>query len=167
MFLLLWNSRLGWEQGRLHYWLDIIKSRAPESPVMLIASHADASQRPVDLPLDDLQREYPQIAANMAVDNQTRRGIAEVLGELARRAADLPLMGAEWPTTWLNAADAVKAAPDKHITPDQMWQLMADAGVTDPHSRSTSPSPCTSSATSSTTTTTRSLPRPSCCARSG
>ena len=131
LFLLLWNSRLGWEQGRLHYWLDIIKSRAPESPVILLASHADASQRPVDLPLDDLRQEYPQIAASMAVDNQTRRGIAEVLGELTRRAANLPLMGAEWPATWLNAAGAVKAAPDKHITPDQMWQLMAGAGVTD------------------------------------
>ena len=41
-------------------------------------------------------------------------------------------MGAEWPTTWLNAAEAVKALPEKHITPDQMWQLMAEAGVTDP-----------------------------------
>jgi internalin A len=78
-----------------------------------------------------LRQEYPQIVASMAVDNQTRRGIAEVLGELTRRAANLPLMGAEWPTTWLNATGAVKAAPDKHITPDQMWQLMAGAGVTD------------------------------------
>ena len=130
LFLLLWNSRLGWEQGRLHYWLDIIKSRAPESPVILVATHTDGSQRPVDLPIDDLRQEYPQIATNMTVDNQTRRGIAEFLGQLASQAASLPLMGAEWPTTWLNAANAVKAAPEKHITPDQMRQLMSEAGVT-------------------------------------
>ena len=131
LFLLLWNSRLGWEQGRLEYWLDIIKSRAPDSPVLLVATHADANQRPVDLPLNDLRHEYPQIVGNMAIDNQTRSGVEELRSELAQRAADLPLMGAEWPSTWLNAADAVKASPEKHITPDQMWQLMAEAGVTD------------------------------------
>lgn len=131
LFLLLWNARLGWEQGRLHYWLDIIKSRAPESPVLIIATHADASQRPVDLPTDDLRREYPQIVDCLIVDNETRRGLEEVRGQLARRAADLPLMGTEWPTTWLNAADAVRAHPENHITPEYMWQLMAEAGVTD------------------------------------
>ena len=132
LFLLLWNTRLGWEQGKLEYWLDIIKSRAPESPVLLVATHADASQRPVDLPLDDLKREYPQVVGNLIVDNATRRGIDELRAELARRAAGLPLMGAEWPTTWVSAADAVKASAENHITPDQMWRRMADAGVTDP-----------------------------------
>ena len=29
LFLLLWNARQGWEQAKLHYWLDIIKARAP------------------------------------------------------------------------------------------------------------------------------------------
>ena len=132
LFLLLWNSRLGWEQGRLEYWLDIIKSRAPDSPVLLIATHAEASERPVDLPIDDLRYEYPQIAGSLVIDNQTRSGIEQVRGELARQAAALPLMGAEWPTTWLNAADAVKASPENHITPDQMWRLMSQADVTDP-----------------------------------
>jgi internalin A len=132
LFLLLWNARLGWEQGKLQYWLDIIKSRAPESPVLLVATHADASQRPVDLPLDDLRREYPQVAGNLIIDNETRTGVEGLRAELARRAADLPLMGAEWPTTWLKAAEAVKGTPDKHITPNQMWQLMAGAGVADP-----------------------------------
>ena len=135
LFLLLWNARLGWEQGRLEYWLDIIKSRAPQSPVLLVATHADASQRPVDLPLDDLRREYPQIGGNLVVDNETRGGIEQLRAELARQAAKLPLMGAEWPTAWLRAAEAVKAFPAKHITPGHMWQLMTDAGVTDEEQR--------------------------------
>ncbi len=132
LFLLLWNSRLGWEQGRLEYWLDIIKSRAPDSPVLLIATHADVNQRPVDLPIDELRREYPQIAGSLVLDNQTRRGVAELRTALARQAADLPLMGAEWPTTWLNAAETVKACPENHITPDQIWHLMSRAGAEDP-----------------------------------
>jgi internalin A len=135
LFLLLWNARLGWEQGKLEYWLDIIKSRAPQSPVLLVATNADASQRPVDLPLADLRREYPQVSGNLIIDNETRRGIEQLRAEIAQRAADLPLMGAEWPTTWLNAAQEVKAFPAKHITPEHMWQLMADVGVTDEEQR--------------------------------
>lgn len=131
LFLLLWNARLGWEQGKLEYWLDIIKSRAPQSPVLLVATHADASQRPADLPLDDLQREYPQVVGNLIIDNETRTGIDELRTKLAQQAADLPLMGAEWPTAWLKAAEAVKGASGKHITPGRMWELMAEAGVTD------------------------------------
>jgi hypothetical protein len=131
LFLLLWNSRLGWEQGRLQYWLDIIKSSAPDSPILLVATHADSSQRPVDLPLDDLRQEYPNIVGNLAIDNQTRSGIDVLQRELAARAASLPLMGAEWPTTWLRATAAVKALPDKRVTPGHLWQIMADAGVTD------------------------------------
>lgn len=132
LFVLLWNSRLGWEQGKLHYWLDIIKSRAPESPVLIVATHAEANERPVDLPLDDLRREYPRIVGHLTIDNETRTGIKEVRERLARLAADLPLMGAEWPTAWLAAADAVRASPGNHIPPGEMWRLMTDAGVTDP-----------------------------------
>ena len=131
LFLLLWNARLGWEQGKLEYWLDIIKSRAPESPVLLVATHADASQRPVDLPLDDLRLEYPQVIGNLIIDNETRSGIDGLRAKLARQAACLPLMGAEWPADWLKAAEAVKGAPSKHITPDQMSRLMTGAGVAD------------------------------------
>ena len=132
LFLLLWNTRLGWEQGKLEYWLDIIKSRAPESPVLLVATHADASQRPADLPLDDLKREYPQVIGNLIIDNATRSGIEELRAELARRAASLPLMGAEWPTSWISATEAIKGSAENHITPGQMWQRMTDAGVSHP-----------------------------------
>lgn len=133
LFLLLWNSRLGWEQGRLRYWLDIINARAPESPVLLVATNAPADGRPADLPLDDLRAEYPRICASVAIDNETGTGIKTLRQLIAREAARLPLMGAEWPTTWLNAMDAVLMTEQKHITQAQMWKIMAEeAGLTDP-----------------------------------
>ena len=49
LFLLAWNARHGYEQGKLYYWLDAIQARAPESPVILVATHLD--QRDADLPL--------------------------------------------------------------------------------------------------------------------
>ena len=130
LFLLLWNSRLGWEQGRLRYWLDIITAGAPESPILLVATHIEG--RPVDLPIDDLHREYPKIIGSLSVDNESRFGIDALPTRLADEAAALPLMGSEWPTTWLAAAESLRNSPKKCVTPEGMWRLMSDAGVRDP-----------------------------------
>lgn len=131
LFLLLWNNRLGWEQGRLRYWLDIISARAPESPIVLVATNAPADGRPADLPLGDLRTEYPRISASVSIDNEAGDGIESLRQLIAHEAAQLPLMGADWPTTWLNAADAVRGTQEKYITPEQMWEIMADeAGLT-------------------------------------
>jgi internalin A len=130
LFLLLWNSRLGWEQGKLRYWLDIITARAPESPIILVATHVEG--RPVDLPLEDLRREYPMIAESVSVNNETGEGIQALHARLAGEAAKLPLMGIEWPAKWLAAADRLRKSPHKHVTPDQMWHMMSEVGVDDP-----------------------------------
>ncbi|WP_020496162.1 COR domain-containing protein [Sciscionella marina] len=135
LFLLLWNSRLGWEQGKLRYWLDIITARAPESPVLLVATHTE--HREPDLPLDELRAEYPNLRAHFAVDNASGAGIPQLHEQIAELAARLPLMGSEWPTNWLRAADAVREAPERtaayrHVTPARLWSIMTEAGVTDP-----------------------------------
>lgn len=41
LYLVVWNARLGVEQGRLHYWLETIKALAPGAPVILVATHID------------------------------------------------------------------------------------------------------------------------------
>jgi hypothetical protein len=127
LFLLLWNSRLGWEQGRLRYWLDIITARAPESPIILVATHIEG--RPVDLPIDDLQRDYSMIIKNITVDNESRHGLDALRALLSDEAVKLPLMGSEWPTTWSAAAQSLRNSADKHVTPERMWQMMSAAGV--------------------------------------
>ena len=132
LFLLLWNSRHGWEQGRLRYWLDIISARAPKSPILLVATNAPVGGRPADLPLDGLRAEYPCISACLSIDNETGDGIEQLRRLIAQEAVRLPLMGSDWPTTWLNAANAVRGSDKKYITPAQMWKIMADeAGLTD------------------------------------
>lgn len=128
LFLLLWNARLGWRQGRLRYWLDIIAARAPESPVLLVATNAPADGRPVDLPLETLQREYPKIVENVAIDNETGAGLDVLRAQIATQAAALPLMGAEWPEAWLAAANAVRAIPGTHTTPARLRSAMSTDG---------------------------------------
>jgi internalin A len=41
LYLVVWNARLGAEQGRLDHWLHTIKILAPDAPVLLVATHID------------------------------------------------------------------------------------------------------------------------------
>jgi len=129
LFLLVWNARLGHEQGRLYYWLDTIRARAPESPVLLVATHVD--ERSADLPLADIRARYPQILEHYIVSNKTNNGIGELREAIRSHAAKLPLMGERWPSTWLDAANAIRAMVKKqtHVTPQKLWAAMRENGI--------------------------------------
>ncbi len=129
LFLLAWNARLGFEQGKLYYWLDTIKALAPESPILLVATHID--ERDADLPLKELRDKYPQIVEHYKISSKISLGIEELRQAIAEAAAKLPLMGEIWPTTWLNAANAIRTQPKKQITPQQLWDIMAESQVAD------------------------------------
>jgi internalin A len=129
LFLLVWNARLGFEQGKLYYWLDTIKALAPESPILLVATHID--ERDADLPLAELRRKYPQIIEHCEISSKISQGVEELRQAIAKAAAKLPLMGEIWPTTWLNAANAIRTQPKKQITPQQLWDIMAESQVAD------------------------------------
>ncbi len=129
LFLLVWNARHGHEQGRLYYWLDTIRARAPASPILLVATHVD--ERSADLPLSDIRQRYPQVVDQYIVSNKTADGIETLRQAIRAEAAKLPLMGERWPKTWLAAAQAVRARAqaDTHITPQKLWATMKQSGV--------------------------------------
>ena len=113
LYLVVWNARLGWEQGKLDYWLDSIKARAPESPVLIVATHSD--ERLAALPFEDLRRKYPQVKGQHAVSNQSGDGIEELAKSIRGTAAGLPLMGERWPSTWLRATLALHKCREKGV----------------------------------------------------
>jgi hypothetical protein len=125
--LVAWNARQGFEQGKLYYWLDTIQALAPESPILLVATHID--ERSADLPYTELCSKYPQIKGKCEISSKTGQGI-DILQELmAVNAAQLPLMGESWPTSWLNAAKAIRSRPEECLKPDQLGNIIGHAGV--------------------------------------
>jgi internalin A len=122
LFIVAWNARLGYEQGKLSYWLDTIQSLAPESPVLLVATYIDQHQP--DLPLTDLIEKYPQIVGMVSISNATDEGIGELKYEVAQLAAQLPLMGEMWPETWRKAADDILAMNAKYTSPETIIDMV-------------------------------------------
>ena len=123
LYLVVWNARQGFEQGKLYYWLDTIQARAPESPVMLVATCTE--DRPADLPLTELQEKYPQIKGNFSVSNRDGTGIDAVREAVAKVAAGLPLMGERWPTAWLRAAQAIRSVKENSIPAQAFRQIIS------------------------------------------
>ena len=133
--ILVWNSRMGHEQGRLDYWLKLLHSRAPGTPILLVATHT--ADRAGDLPIDTLRQDFPQIIANLSVECPSGDGIEAVQTELANRAAELDVMGAPWPSSWLAAIEACRAVSSAHIERRDFYRILADAGISDPAERET------------------------------
>ncbi len=127
LFLLVWNARLGYEQGKLFYWLESIHARAPDSPVLLLATHTD--ERDADLPLGEIRAHFPQVVGAVEVSNRDGSGVEDAIQAVGRSAAGLPLMGESWPTSWLRAARALRKLEERHITPAELDELMALAQV--------------------------------------
>jgi hypothetical protein len=101
LFVLVWNGRMGYTQCRVEYWLDMIKARAPGSPIVIVATHQD--QRLVELPsLEEWQTKY-NIVGQYVVSNKTGDGMDALKQSLAQAAARLPLMGREYPSNWVAA----------------------------------------------------------------
>lgn len=124
IFLLVFNARSGPEQGRLTYWLKSIRANAPESPIILVATHID--KHSANLALSELRQLFPQIVAFHEVSSKTRNGIQELRLAIAHAAAELPTMGEVWPATWLAFANAVRQSAAKYATSKQFWEVMAD-----------------------------------------
>ncbi|NJP08786.1 MAG: GTPase [Leptolyngbyaceae cyanobacterium RU_5_1] len=127
LFLLAWNARLGWEQGKLIYWLKTIRANAPDSPILLVATHID--ERDANLPLSDLQEQFPQVIGQWEISNKTNQGVGDLRQAITTAAANLPLMGESWPTTWLKFAEAVRVSKTRYVLPQRFWQIMTQCEV--------------------------------------
>ncbi len=117
LYLLVWNARLGAEQGRLAYWLETIKALAPDAPILLVATHID--ERSPDLNYQRYKTLYPQLTGNVSVSNKEDLGITDIKSLLAQEAFRLPLMGQPWPQKWLEMEQRLLASSEKHISADR------------------------------------------------
>ena len=127
LFLLAFNARLGFGQGKLIYWLKTICANAPTSPVLLVSTHAD--ERDADLPLTDLKQQFPQIVALHEISNITGQGITKLRNAIAQNATQLPLMGEMWPAEWLSFAENIRHRESIQTTPQHFWDEMGQAEI--------------------------------------
>jgi internalin A len=127
LYLVVWNARLGAEQGRLDYWLSTIRVLAPDVPILLVSTHID--EHVPDLNIPQYCADYPQIVEVLEVSNKTHRGIDELKQAIAKHAAKLPLMGQPWPMSWVKIEQELVTRPEHHISSAAYMDLCMAKGV--------------------------------------
>jgi small GTP-binding protein len=127
LFLAVWNARLGFDQGRLIYWLDTIKAIAPNSPILLVATHID--ERSSDLPFNEIGTRYPQIVGIHEISNKTGEGIETLKNAIQKESAELRTNGENWPSNWLNLIKSIQEHSSTYLSPLELRNLMRKNGV--------------------------------------
>jgi internalin A len=127
LYLVVWNARLGGEQGRLDYWLNSIRVLAPDAPILLVATHID--ERAPDLNIPQYRADYPQIVDVLHVSNKTGTGIDELKQAVAKHTAKLPFIGQPWPMSWVEVERELAAIPEHHISAATYMDLCMAKGV--------------------------------------
>ncbi len=129
LFILVWNARHGWQHGKIYYWLDVIHARAPESTILIVATHTE--DWPADLPYEEILSKYPQVCGRFSVSNERGTGIDVVKEAIQREAAELPLMGERCPAVWLNLAEEVRELrkTKAYIYPNELSEVIRENDV--------------------------------------
>jgi hypothetical protein len=105
---------MGFEQCKLNYWLDTIEARAPQSPIIVVATHTD--ERKPGLPLAELRERYKQIVGHYEVSNRNNKGVELLKQAIAQTASSLPLMGEKWPKDWARVRDTLRKRRNRKNT---------------------------------------------------
>ncbi len=127
LYLVVWNARAGADQSKLDYWLSIISTLAPDSPVILVATHID--ERLPNLNAPQYRSDYPQIVDVLRVSSKTGIGIDELKRTIAEHALQLPLMGQPWPISWMEVERELVASTEHHISAHTYMDLCIAKGV--------------------------------------
>jgi small GTP-binding protein len=127
LFVLVWSARLGYEAGKIYKWLETIEALAPDSPILIVATHT--KDRGADLPKGDIQNKYPGKVHFFEVDNQNKQGIKELKETIGKFAAKLKYMGIERPLSWITAALFIQKLEKKYLSKKEMFDMFKEAGV--------------------------------------
>jgi hypothetical protein len=136
LYLVVWRPREGQVGDAIESWCRRIRLRAgADARIMIVATHADERIAELDYPA--LRRRFGhQLAGHHAVDNRSRRGVAELIDAIAAEAARLPHMGELISERWMAASLDLLARPEPRVPYAELAVTCARHGMDGPQTRS-------------------------------
>jgi internalin A len=134
LYLLVFKCRDQFRMDRAEYWLDTIRSRAPNSKVAIVITECES--RTPYIPEDKLEASYGKLLMPgkwlFAIGCADNVGVPALEECLKRCAADLEFMGREWPDTYSGAESAIRERVKEgiaHIERGDLYDIYRHASI--------------------------------------
>ena len=144
LYLLVLDGRAGQQEAEADYWLRLIASFAPESPVLVVLNKIQKD--PFTLNRGALQQKFPQVQGFVETDcdnpgpdqqpGQDGHGIAELHTAIAQQVDRLPEIRQEFPASWFAIKEELSQTEQNILTLDEYRTLCERLGEPDPDSQS-------------------------------
>jgi len=133
IYLVVWKPREGPQQGFVDYWITLIKRRAPEAKIIVVATHGGPNQRQPDI---DRQTLIDKFGQNLLVDfffvnskpaDQT--GIEELKNKIAEVAYHLKGVREKVPKKWETAWENLNKTNQAYLPYTEVITICKDVGL--------------------------------------
>jgi internalin A len=135
LYVLVLNGRGGRQQHDATYWLSLIASRAPESPVIIVRNKI--KEYPCQLDRVALRANFPAIRAFVDTDCLDGTGIDDLSRAMRREIDALPELRNRFPPAWFAVKDRISAMTEDYLSIDQYRKLCSDCGEATPAAQDT------------------------------
>jgi internalin A len=131
VYLLVWKPREGPQQGFVKEWITLVKHRAPDAKILVVATHGGPQERQPDI---DRQEIWDLFGKDTVIDfflveskpdekTQDRKGIPALKQAIARISASLPEMGRTVPKRWEDARRELKEKREAYLPLSNVLKL--------------------------------------------
>ncbi|MFM7572096.1 MAG: COR domain-containing protein [Snowella sp.] len=133
VYLVVWKPRERPQQGFVEYWITLIKRRAPEAKIIVVATHGGPNQRQPDIDRQILIDKFGQdtligfFFVNSKPDENS--GITELKHKIAEVAYQLPEMGRTVPTKWQKVREELKNLEQAYLPYQDVIDICETAGM--------------------------------------
>jgi Leucine-rich repeat (LRR) protein len=136
VYLVVWKPREGPQQGFVKQWITLIKHRAPDAKVLVVATHGGPGQRQPDIDRQEIQDRFGSdtVLDFFHVDSKpdlqnSCTGLAELKEKIASVAASLPEMGRSVPAKWQRVREILQTNNEAYLPYNDVLAICAQQGI--------------------------------------
>ena len=136
VYLVVWKPREGPQQGFVKEWITLIKHRAPDAKVLVVATHGGPGQRQPDIDRQEIQDRFGSdtVLDFFHIDSKpdaqnSCTGLAELKQKIASVAASLPEMGGSVPAKWQQVREILQTNDKPYLPYNDVLAICAQQGI--------------------------------------
>jgi hypothetical protein len=136
VYLVVWKPREGPQQGFVKEWITLIKHRAPDAKVLVVATHGGPGQRQPDIDRQEIQDRFGSdtVLDFFHIDSKpdpqnSCTGLAELKQKIASVAASLPEMGRSVPAKWQRVREILQTNDKAYLVYNDVLAICAQQGI--------------------------------------